>query len=186
MILSQELRKGTIYKHQNNPYLVLDYSHTQLARGSAVVRVKVKNLLNGVIQDFSHNSSERFEEADVENKNFQYLYAEGSKAIFMDETSFEQFELSFDFLEGKEKFLKEGESYQLILYEDKPVGINFPKVVTLTVAYTEPGFKGDTSGNALKPATCDNGIVIKVPLFIKIGDKIKVNTDTLDYKERSS
>ncbi|MBP7859394.1 elongation factor P [Patescibacteria group bacterium] len=186
MILSQELRKGTIYKYQGSPYTVLDYSHTQLARGSAVVRVKVKNLLTGVIIDFSYNSSERFEEADVENKDFQYLYSDEKFSYFMDIVSFDQVELPIETMGEKHKFLKENENYQLILYENKPVGLNLPKSATLTVNYTEPGFKGDTSGNTLKPATCENGIIIKVPLFIKIGDRIKINTDTMDYKERDS
>lgn len=184
MILSQELRKGTVYKQGSNPYLVLNYSHTQLARGSATVRVKVKNLLTGVIQEFSHGSGEKFEEADVVTQNLQYLYSDDNTIYFMNPDTFE--ELNFDKESGKDLivFLREGDTYPVSLFEKTLVKIDLPKVMSFKVTYTEPGFKGNTASNTLKKATLENGLEVNVPLFINIGDKIKINTDTLEYRER--
>ena len=184
MILSQELRKGTVYKHLNNPYIVLNYSHTQLARGSAIIRVKVKNLLNGVIQEFSYNSSEKFEPVDLVTKNLQYLYSDDSKLYFMDPVTFDEYNYLKDVLDKRSVFLKEGDTYPVILYENSLVTVDLPKVMSFVVTYTEPGFKGNTASNTLKKATIENGLEILVPLFINIGDKIKVNTETLEYRER--
>ncbi len=183
MILSQELRKGTVYKHLGNPFIVLNYSHTQLARGSAIVRVKVKNLLTGVIQEFSYNSSEKFDTADLRNKNYQFLYSDDS-LHFMDPETYDEVSFPKDIIAERVAFLKEGDTYTLVLYEDTLVNIDLPKVMTFEVTYTEPGFKGNTASNTLKKATIENGLEILVPLFINIGDKIKVNTETLEYRER--
>lgn len=184
MILSQELRKGTVYKHLDNPYIVLNYSHTQLARGSAIIRVKAKNLLNGVIQEFSYNSSEKFEPVYLVTKNLQYLYSDDSKLYFMDPVTFYEYNYLKDVLDKRSVFLKESDTYPVILYENSLVTVDLPKVMSFVVTYTEPGFKGNTASNTLKKATIENGLEILVPLFINIGDKIKVNTETLEYRER--
>lgn len=185
MILSQSLRKGTVFELRGTPLLVLDYAHIKMARGGATIRVKTKNILNGVIAEHTFNSSEKFDEADLTNTNYQYLYNDGESAFFMDAASYEQVSFPVESIADQVVFLKEGETYQLKLYDGKLVEVELPKTMEYTVEYTEPGFKGDTSGTTLKPAKLENGVEIKVPLFINIGDKIKINTDTLTYKERS-
>lgn len=184
MILSQELRKGTVYKQGNNPYVVLTYSHTQLARGSATVRVKVKNLLTGVIQEFSYLSGEKFEEADVVTQNLQYLYSDDASLYFMNPETFEEVNFSKESGGDLVVFLREGDTYPVSLFEKTLVKIDLPKVMSFTVTYTEPGFKGNTASNTLKKATLENGLEIYVPLFINIDDRVKINTETLEYRER--
>lgn len=185
MVLSQNLRKGTVFELNGNPLLVLDYAHIKMARGGATIRVKTKNVLNGVIEEHTFNSSEKFEEADLTNINYQYLYNDGETAFFMDPENYEQVSFPIESISDQIVFLKDGETYQLKMYGEKLVSIELPKTMEYTIEYTEPGFKGDTSGTTLKIAKLENGIEIKVPLFINIGDKIKINTDTLTYKERS-
>lgn len=184
MILSQNLRKGTVFLLNSEPWVVLDYSHMKKARGSAVIRVKIKELSSGVIKNESFNSSEKFEEADLENTNYQYLYSEGNQGYFMDPDTYEQKSFDLENLGDRKIFLKEGGVFQLTLFDSKLVDINFPKSMVFKVVYTEPGFKGDTSSGALKPAKLENDLEIMVPLFINIGDRIKINTDTLEYRER--
>jgi elongation factor P len=186
MILSQNLRKGTVFKNGNDVLVVMDYAHIKMARGGATIRVKHKNLLSGVISEDTFNSSEKFEEADLENKNYQYLYDDGDKLNFMDTETYEQVSFLKEPVKDQVVFLKDGDTYQLVLYEGKLVKIELAKTMTFEVEYTEPGHKGDTSGTTLKPAKLENGIEVKVPLFINIGDKVKINTDTLEYKERAS
>lgn len=185
MLLSQNLRKGTIFVLNNAPCLVLDYTHIKLARSDAIIKVKIKNLKTGVIKEESFKSSERVKEADVENKELQFLYKEGNGAIFMDSKTYEQHSYNLgDHI--NQSLLKEGESYQLNLFEGALVNIIFPKNMDLKVVYTEPGFKGDTSSSVLKPARLENGMQINVPLFINIGDVVKINTETEEYRERVS
>lgn len=184
MILSQNLRKGTVFLLNSEPWVVLDYSHMKKARGSAVIRVKIKALSSGVIKNESFNSSEKFEEADLENANYQYLYSEGSMGFFMNPETYEQKSFDLEILGDRRVFLKEGDTCQLTLFDSKLVDINFPKSMIFKVIYTEPGFKGDTSSGTLKPAKLENDLEIMVPLFINIGDSIKINTDNLEYRER--
>ena len=184
MILSQNLRKGTAFIYQNEPWVVLDYSHLKLARSSAVIRLKIKNLLNGVIKEISLKSSDKFEEADLENKNYQFLYKQGDALFFMHPESYEQISIPVNIIEPKEVFLKEGEAYQIQFFKGNPVSILLPKNMAFKVTYTEPGFKGDTSSSTLKPATLENNLEVKVPLFINIGDTVLISTESLEYKER--
>ncbi|NCT55883.1 elongation factor P [bacterium] len=184
MILSQALRKGTVFIHDNSPWVVLDFSHMKKARGSAVIRVKIRNLMSGVIKNDSFTSSTKFELADLENINFQYLYKDGKNGMFMDPTDYEQKAFDLEILGDKADFLMEGQLYQIQMYNNDCVDILLPKSLDFKVKYTEPGFKGDTSSSTLKPAKLENDIEIMVPLFINIGDVVRINTDTLGYKER--
>lgn len=184
MILSQALRKGNVFILDESPWVVLDFSHMKKARGSAVIRLKIKNLSSGVIKNESFISSTKFELADLENKNYQYLYREGKNGMFMDPVSYEQKTFDLQILDNKAAFLKEGEVYQFQMFNDSCVDILLPKSLDFEVIYTEPGYKGNTSSSTLKPATLENKLEIMVPLFINIGDKIRVNTDTLEYRER--
>ncbi len=186
MILSQNLRKGIAFIYQDSPWVVLDYSHLKLARSNAVIRLKIKNLLTGVIKDISLKSSEKFEQAELQNKNLQFLYKNGESLVFMDTKTFEQLNINLDIVLDKALLLKEGQIYQVKFFNNTPVEVAFPKTMAFKVSYTEPGFKGDTTSSTLKPAKLENGLKVKVPLFINVGDTILISSDSLEYKERVS
>jgi elongation factor P len=179
------LKTGTIFKQNGHPYQVEKYTHTKVARGGATVRVKARNLITGNIAETSFNSSAKIEDADVTRSSAQYLYNDGSGFVFMNPVNYEQFQISTKVVGDMAKFLKEGESVRVLYFEDKPVAIELPKTMVFKVKYTEPGFKGNTATNTLKEATFENGTIVKVPTFIAIGDKVKINTDSGTYVARA-
>jgi elongation factor P len=178
-----DLKTGTTIDMDGDPVVVLDYQHSKMGRGGAVLRTKLKNLKTGAQFDVTFKSSDKFEEANLERHSCQYLYQDNGY-VFMDNSSFEQFTLSNDVVGEKSRFLIEGTEMHIVFYEDKPVSVVFPIKMEFTVAHTEPGVKGDTAQGGSKPATLDSGATITVPLFVKIGDKIRVNTDEGTYVER--
>lgn len=186
MISVTSLKNGTIYQDTKSadPLLVLKYSHIKISRGSATVKVKVKNLKTGSITEKTYQSNKEVQEADVKKKSAQYLYSNGGSFTFMDPGSFEQFELSQSLIGDTANLLKEGEKYTIVYFNDSPISIEMPPTVTLKVKYTEPGFKGDSATNVLKDAIAETGLKLKVPTFINIGDYVKINTQTKTYKER--
>lgn len=180
-----DLKTGTTIDLNGDPVIVLSYQHSKMGRGGAVLRTKLKNLKTGATFDTTFKSSDKFEEASLERRACQYLYAEGNSFAFMDNASFEQFSLSGELVGEKSRFLKEGSEFQVIFYEDKPVSVVFPIKMDFEVTHTEPGVKGDTAQGGSKPATLETGATITVPLFVKIGDVIRVNTDENTYVERA-
>ena len=184
-LYNTDLRKGVVFKLDNNPVIVLDFKLVKQGRGSSNVRVKVKNLLTGVTVERTFGGGETVESVDLERKSAQYLYNDGSDAYFMDAQSFEQFSLPLETVESQIKFLKEGEKVIALVLDGKPVSIEIPKTVVLEVTQTSQAVKGDTATNATKDATLENGTTIKVPLFIKQGDKVKVNTDRGEYSGKA-
>lgn len=181
-----DLKTGTTFDMDGDPIVVLDYQHSKMGRGGAVLRTKLKNLKTGATFDQTFKSSDKFEEAQLERKGCQYLYEEGGQFMFMDTTSFEQFGLSADVVGPKSRFLKEGGDFQVVFYEGTPVSVVFPIKMEFEVTHTEPGVKGDTAQGGSKPATLETGTSITVPLFVKIGDIIRVNTDEGTYVERAN
>lgn len=179
-MLPTDLKVGTIYKENNQPYKVEKYTHTKVARGGATVKVRARNLITGNLSDFSYNSSVKLDDAETMRKNVQYLYQDRGY-VFMEPTTYEQFTLSEDLVGESAQFLKEGDTIQVLYFEGNPVSIELSNSVVFEVTYTEPGFKGNTVTNTLKDATLSNGTVVKVPTFIKIGDTIKIDTRTGDY-----
>ncbi len=179
-----DLKTGTTIDIDGAPVVVLDYQHSKMGRGGAVLRTKLKNLKTGATFDVTFKSSDKFEEANLERRACQYLYPEGNGFVFMDNNSFEQFTLSTEIVGEKSRYLKEGGDFAIIFYEDKPVSVVFPIKMELEVTHTEPGVKGDTAQGGSKPATLETGATITVPLFVKIGDAIRVNTDENSYVER--
>jgi elongation factor P len=186
MLSITDLKTGTTIDMDGDPVVVLDYQHSKMGRGGAVLRTKLRNLKTGATFDITFKSSDKFDEAPLERRSCQYLYQEGVGYVFMDNTSFEQFELGSDVVGDKSRYLVEGSEFQIIFYEDKPVSVVFPIKMEFTVDHTEPGVKGDTAQGGSKPATLNSGAIITVPLFVKIGDRIKVNTDEGTYVERAS
>lgn len=182
-MLATALKTGTVFKDKNDPFVVVKYTHVKTARGGATVRVKAKNLITGSVLEKSFLSSAKVEDANVYRKSAQYLY-ENNGYVFMDPENYEQFVLSKKVLGDQAKFLKEGEELTVMYFEDTPVLVDLPNSMTFKITYTEPGFKGNTVTNVYKDATLENGLIIKVPPFLKIGDKIKVDTRSCEYMAR--
>ena len=186
MITSGDLRKGIIIELDGVLYQVLDYHHLKLGRGSAQIRLKLRDIHAGHTIERSFQSSEKFTRARLDSRSMQYLYNDGELYYFMDEENYEQIALNSDQLADVLNYLKEGRSLQISSYESEIVGVELPTAVELEVIETGPGFKGDTASAGNKPATLETGITIQVPLFINTGDVIKVDTRTGSYLERVS
>lgn len=180
-MIATDLKTGRIYKEDNAPLLVLRYDHIKSARGGANVKVKVRNLINGNVLEKGYDGSARVEEADVSRKNAQYLFKENNGYVFMDPTTYEQLTIPTDILGDSAQYLMEGETVQVVFFEDNPISVELPNSMVFEVTYTEPGFKGNTVSNVYKDATLHNGSSAKVPTFIKIGDKVKIDTRTGEY-----
>jgi elongation factor P len=178
------LKNGTVFQENGQPFIVVKYQHINVSRGSAHVRITAKNIITGQVLDKSYQSSAKVEDAVVENKNAQYLYKD-LDYIFMDPDTYEQFGISEDILGDNAKFLKEGEKVVVKYFEEKPISVDLPVTMVFEIKYTEPGFKGNTVSNVYKDAELDNGTKIKVPMFVKIGDRIKVDTRTGEYVSKA-
>lgn len=184
MISVTNLRSGTIYKEAGQPYLVLKYQHTKVGRGNASIKVKVRHLLTGAVSERTFVSGAAVEEADVEKVKMQYLYRDAGNAHFMNMSNFEQRALPLTLVEEDLPYLKEGLEVYLFLFEGKPSSVEMPLNVALKVTATEPGFKGDSATTVLKPAVLETGLKLNVPLFVKVGDTVKVDTRTGEYVGR--
>lgn len=180
-MIATQLKTGTIFKEDGAPFQVVKYEHIKVARGGANVKVKAKNLLTGAVLEKGYLATSKVEEADVVRGNLQYLYKNGPKYVFMDQNTYEQTEIDSKVIGDAKKFMQEGDKISIMYFEGRPVSVELPKTVVFEVEYTEPGFKGNTATNTLKDATLTNSTQIKVPTFIKIGDKVKINTDTGEY-----
>ena len=185
MITSSGLRKGITIELDGALYQVLDYQHIKTGRGSAQIRLKLRDIRGGHTIERTFQSSEKFIRARLDVRNAQYIYNDGDLYYFMDEENFEQFPLSSTQLEDTTNYLKEGMSLEVLSYKDELVGVDLPITVELEVTETEPGFKGDTATAGTKPATLETGITIQVPLFVDKGDIIKVDTRSGIYLERA-
>lgn len=185
MISATELRTGVAFEDQGQIYQVLSYEHIKMGRGSANIKVKVKNLRSSATTDKSFISGARVQEIDLEKRKTQYLYRDGQNYHFMDGTTFEQFSLSGQLIGEQVKFLKEGMDVFLLTFEGEPLSLDLPVKMEFKISETEPGFRGDSVSNIYKDAVLENGLKIKVPLFIKEGDKILVDTRSGEYVERA-
>ena len=179
-----DLKKGQIFQLDGTPYKVVEYGQKVMGRGGSIVNVKIKSLMDGRVLDKTFKGNDSIEAADVSNRNVQYLYRDSAAFFFMDEDSYEQFEVPADDLEDKAGYMKEGDKVQAQLFDGRVINIELAKNVPLAVTYTETVVKGDTSSSITKDATLETGIVIKVPAFIKTGEMISVDTVTGNYRER--
>ena len=186
MIGSGDLRKGIIIELDGELYQVLDYHHIKMGRGSAQIRLKLRDISAGHIIERSFQASEKFVRARFEYRNMQYLYNEGDLYYFMDEENYEQTAIDAAQLGNALNYLKEGMSVQVSSYQGEVMGVELPIAIELEVTDTGPAFKGDTATAGNKPATLETGITIQVPMFINTGDVIKVDTRTGTYLERVS
>jgi elongation factor P len=179
-----DLKKGQVFQMDGTPYRVVEYSQKVMGRGGSIVNVKIKSLIDGKVLDKTFKGNESIEPADVTNRSVQYLYNDGIKFFFMDQDSYEQFELPAADMSGQGGFMKEGDTVQAQLFDDRVINIELAKNVPLKVTYAEDVVKGDTTSNVMKDATVETGITVKVPAFVKTGDVISVDTTTGAYRER--
>jgi elongation factor P len=186
MIDSGEMRKGLTIELDGKLYQVVDYQHIKVGRGSAQVRLKLRDIRSGHNIDRSFQASEKFVRARLESRTMQYLYNDGNAYYFMDQETFEQMPIDAGQLGDALNYLKEGAALEVSSYKGELVGVELPITVELEVAETGPGFKGDTATAGNKPAKLETGITIQVPMFINNGDIIKVDTRTGGYLERVS
>jgi len=180
------LRKGLTILIDGELCKIIDYEHNKRGRGTANIRLTVRNLRTGAITERTFMAGARFEQAFLDRRVVQFLYHDGSTYYFMDTETYEQPAVSADVLGGAVNFLCESDSVELVTYEGEFLDVELPPSVVLRVDQAEPGLRGDTAAGASKPVTLETGLVINVPLFINEGDRVKVDTRTGQYLERAS
>lgn len=178
------LKKGVVFQLDGTPYRVMDYNQKVMGRGGSIVNVRIRSLLDGKVLDKTFKGNEQIQTADVTSQGVQYLYNDGTNFFFMNQDTFEQFEVPADLVGDGAGYLKEGDPVQLQFFNDRPINVELPKNVPLLVTYTEDAVKGDTSSSITKDATLETGLTIRVPAFIKQGDVISVDTSNGAYRER--
>ncbi len=184
MISAGDFRKGLTFEMDGDLYQVVDFQHVKPGKGAAFVRTKIKNVKTGSIRETAFNPNDKFPKAYIETKEMQYLYNDGELYYFMDTETYEQLPLNYDQVEHAIIYIKENDNATIRFYKGTPFEIQAPNFVELEVTHTEPGVKGDTATGATKPATVETGATVNVPLFINIGDKIKIDTRIGEYLSR--
>ncbi len=184
MISTSDFKKGsTKILWNNEPWIVIDFQHVKPGKGGAFVRTKMRNMITGRILDETFRSAERFPDPDLSNRSMQFLYAD-DLYHFLDQESYEQSDFTADQVAGVKDYLKDQEVYRVVFFKGKPITVEAPTFMNLVVKETVPGVKGNTAQGGSKPATLETGITIQVPLFIKEGESIKVDTRSSIYIER--
>ena len=184
MYSTTDFRKGLKIEIDGTPFEITEFQHFKPGKGGAMVRTKLRNILNGRVLDNTFRSGEKVERPNLESRDMQFLYHEGEQLVFMDMTTYDQMHMDAEATDGKANYLKDGQECRVLLYNEKPLDIEIPASLVLEVTETEPGAKGDTVSNVTKPATLETGVVIQVPIFVNIGDRVKVDTRTNGYLGR--
>ena len=184
MYSTTDFRKGLKIEIDGTPFEIIEFQHFKPGKGGAMVRTKLRNILNGRVLDNTFRSGEKVERPNLESRDMQFLYHEGEQLVFMDMTTYDQMHMDAEATDGKANYLKDGQECRVLLYNEKPLDIEIPASLVLEVTETEPGAKGDTLSNVTKPATLETGVVIQVPIFVNIGDRVKVDTRTNGYLGR--
>ncbi|WP_047999575.1 elongation factor P [Lactiplantibacillus herbarum] len=185
MISTADFKNGLTIEVDNAIWRIVEFQHVKPGKGGAFVRSKLKNLRTGAVQDKTFRAGARMEQAPIEKSTMQYLYADGDNYVFMNTDTYEQIEIPGENIQSELKFLKENMEVQVTLYKSEVLGIDLPNTVTLEVAETEPGIKGDTASGGSKPATMETGAIIQVPFFVKAGEKLIINTVDSTYVSRA-
>lgn len=185
MIGVTELRAGTVFEDQGNIFVVLSYEHIKMGRGSATIRVKVKNIKTGNSLEKSFINGAKVNPIQVLKKDMQFLYKDADSAYFMNPKTYEQITIPLKTIDPEHLYLKEGQEFNISFIDDEPLSLNLPPKIDLEVTETGPGVKGNSATNSFKDAILENGIRTKVPLFIKIGNKVKIDTRTGAYTEKA-
>jgi len=184
MISTGELRKGVVIELDGDLWQILDYHHIKMGRGSAQVRIKLRNVKKGSTVERSFQAGERWPRASMERRPAQFLYRDGDEFHFMDSDTYDQFILSAEQLDDAVNYLKDSQIIDRVSYQGETIGVELPVNVELTVTETEPGYAGDTASGARKGATLETGLVVSVPLFIVEGDVLRIDTRTGEYVTR--
>ncbi|TMA25215.1 MAG: elongation factor P [Deltaproteobacteria bacterium] len=181
---TSQFRNGLKVEIDGEPYVMIYFQHVKPGKGGAFVRTKIKHLRTGRVLERTFRSGERLDEAEVEDKKMQYLYQDGEQFIFMDQESYDQIPFTKEQIGDARKYLKENLDVDVVFWRGKPINIELPPFIIAVVSQCDPGLKGDTASGATKPATLETGAVVQVPLFIKEGESIRVDTRTNVYVER--
>jgi elongation factor P len=181
---TSDFHNGMKLEIDGDPWVMTYFQHVKPGKGGAFVRTKIKNLRTGKSVDRTYRAGERIVEADIEDRTMTYLYAEADALVFMDTSSYEQFTIPIKQVGEAKDYLQENAEVSVILYNGQPINVEIPSFVIAKVVRTDPGIKGDTASGATKPATIETGATVLVPLFIKEGEKIRVDTRTGEYVER--
>jgi elongation factor P len=184
MINVQDIRKGSVFKFEGAIWTVMFMQHVSPGKGSAFVKVKARNQATGNQKEVNFRSGEKIETIDVFEKDVTYSYRDGDEFVFMDNENFEQYHVDINICEDLEKYIVLNGQLTANLVDEKVMSINLPNFVVLEVTRSDPGVKGDTATKTTKPAECETGLTLQVPLFIKEGDKLKIDTRTGEYIER--
>lgn len=184
-ITAGDFRNGVTFEYDNDVCQVIEFQHVKPGKGAAFVRTKLRDVINGSVIEKTFNPTDKFPPAVIERKDMQYMYNDGDLYYFMDMESYEQIPVGKDLLDDNFKFVKEEMMCRICSYKGNVFSVEPPMFVELEITDTEPGFKGDTATGTTKPATLETGAVIKVPLFIDIGTKIRIDTRTGEYLERA-
>ena len=184
MIFAGDFRNGTTFELDSQVYRVVEFQHVKPGKGAAFVRTKLKNVIAGTTMEKTFNPSEKVEEVSITTSEMQYLYNDGENYTFMDNNTYEQVELKKEAIEDILPYLLDNMTVKVLSYKGNIFGVEPPTFVELEVTYTEPGIKGSTATGTTKPATVETGASFQVPLFVEIGNKIRIDTRTGEYMER--
>ena len=185
MISAGDFRNGATFEQDGQVLQVVEFQHVKPGKGAAFVRTKTRNVITGAVTETTYNPADKFPTAHIERRDMQYLYEEGGLYYFMDLESYDQIPLNEKDLSDGFKFVKENETVKILSYKGNVFGVEVPNFVVLTITETDPGFKGNTATNTLKPATVETGAEVRVPLFINEGESIRIDTRTGEYMERA-
>lgn len=186
MLNFNEIKTGKVIKVNDAPFVIIKTDHHKMGRGGAVLKIKLRNLINGNVLEQTYQGAEKAEEAETQTKKANFMYKDKEKAYFMDNENFEQFELALeDIGESSTQFLKEGTDVSVLYFESRPVSIELPIKMEFKVVTAPPSVKGNSAGNVNKQVEIETGALINVPLFINEGDMIRINTETGEYVERA-
>ncbi len=183
-ISASQIRRGSVIMHDGGPCRVLEFQHIKPGKGPAYMQTKLRNILTGVIFEHRFRSADTVEKAVMNTRELQFLYHDGQHHYFMDKESYEQFPIGDDALGDEAKWLVPNMDIQVEFLEGKPIGVELPRTLELTVEETEPGVRGDTRTSVTKPATLENGVTVQVPAFVDKGEKIRVDPGEGTYIER--
>ena len=185
MISVTELRAGTIFEDQGNIFQVISYEHIKMGRGSANIKVKVKNIRSGGTLDKSFINGAKVNDLQVQKRDLQYLYKDEESAYFMNPSTFEQIGISLKLIDYEKDYLKEGETFSVSFLNDEPLSLTLPPKMEFEVTETAGGVKGNSATNVFKDAVLENGLKTKVPLFVNVGHRIRIDTRTGAYSEKA-
>lgn len=181
---TSEFRKGLKVQLDGDPYLMIECNFVKPGKGQALYKCKLRNLIRNTVLDRTYKSGDSLEAADIEEIQAQFLYRQGEQFVFMDNQSYEQYELSAEQVDEAWKYLKEGMVCSMLLFNNRPIGVTPPNHVVVRIEYTEPAVRGNTATNVTKPAKVETGAELTVPNFVETGELIKVDTRTGEYIER--